>query len=166
MPDGDDDHKKPSENGRWQRKNDDRERPAGLTKNERLVWDALSEGQGPLKAYEILDRLKEKGVRAPMTVYRALGGLEEKGIVHKLDGLNSFVRCTHEGPHEVQAFLVCLICSTAKEIEIDAVATGIAPAVRRAGFDMHLARLEVRGVCDSCECAEHAKDAKQPEHAD
>lgn len=152
-----DDEKGNGENGRWQKKDDGRRRPAGLTKNEKLVWDALSEGQQPLKAYEILDMLKGKGVRAPMTVYRALDGLEEKGIVHKLDGLNSFVRCNHEGPHEVQAFLVCQICSTVKEIEIDAVATGVAPAVRRAGFDMHQARLEVRGVCDACECAEHAR---------
>ncbi|MGE0407869.1 MAG: Fur family transcriptional regulator [Amphiplicatus sp.] len=136
---------------------DPRTRPPSLTKNEKLVWDALSDGPEPLKAYELLDMLKEKGVRAPMTVYRALDSLEEKGVVHKLDGLNSFVRCTHDGPHEVQAFLVCEICSAAKEVEIDAVAAGIAPAVRRAGFDMHMARLEVRGVCDACECAEHGR---------
>jgi Fur family zinc uptake transcriptional regulator len=156
----DDDHDKPGDgaNGRWLRKEDGRKKPAGLTKNEKLVWDALSESEGPLKAYELLDLLKGKGVRAPMTVYRALQGLELKGVIHKLDGLNSFVRCTHEGgPHEVQAFLVCDICLTVKEVEIDAMAAGIAPEVRRAGFDMHMARLEVRGVCDSCECVEHAR---------
>ncbi len=131
-------------------------RPAGLTKNEKLLWDVLSSRDGPLKAYEILDLLKEKGVRAPMTVYRALDGLEGKGIIHKLDAMKAFVRCNHEAPHEVQAFLVCEICSFVKEIEIDAVATGIAPIVRRAGFDMHVARLEVRGVCDNCYCEKHA----------
>ncbi|MEX0646095.1 MAG: Fur family transcriptional regulator [Parvularculaceae bacterium] len=157
MTDKSDDDKDSGEASRWQKKDDGRKKPAGLTKNERLVWDALSDGHEPLKAYEILDMLKGKGVRAPMTVYRALDGLEDKGIVHKLDGLNSFVRCTHGGPHEVQAFLVCEVCSTVKEIEIDAVAAGVAPAVRRAGFDMHLARLEVRGVCDGCECADHVR---------
>jgi Fur family zinc uptake transcriptional regulator len=130
-------------------------RPAGLTKNEKLLWDVLSTQSGPLKAYEILDLLKEKGVRAPMTVYRALDGLEEKGVIHKLDAMKAFVRCNHEGPHEVQAFLVCEICSFVKEIEIDAMATGIAPIVRRAGFDLHVARLEVRGVCDNCFCDKH-----------
>lgn len=127
----------------------------GLTKNETLVWDILAAARGPLKAYEILDMLKDQGVRAPMTVYRALDGLEAKGVVHKLDKLNAYVRCNHEGPHEVQAFLVCEICQEAKEIEMDAVATGVAPVVRRAGFDMHTARLEVRGVCDNCYCEEH-----------
>jgi Fur family zinc uptake transcriptional regulator len=130
-------------------------RPAGLTKNEKLLWDVLATQDGPLKAYEILDLLKEKGVRAPMTVYRALDGLEDKGVIHKLDAMKAFVRCNHEGPHEVQAFLVCEICSFVKEIEIDAVATGIVPIVRRAGFDMHVARLEVRGVCDNCICEKH-----------
>lgn len=134
---------------------DPRLRPAGLTKNEKLLWDVLSAHEGPLKAYEILDLLKEKGVRAPMTVYRALDGLEAKGVIHKLDAMKAYVRCNHDAPHEVQAFLVCEICQAAKEIEIDAVATGISPAVRRAGFDMHTARLEVRGVCDNCFCAKH-----------
>ncbi|MEE2693015.1 MAG: Fur family transcriptional regulator [Pseudomonadota bacterium] len=125
-------------------------RPSGLTKNERLVWDVLAGGAEPLKAYEILDMLKEKGVRAPMTIYRALDGLETKGVIHKLDALNAFMLCNHEGPHEVQAFLVCEKCTTVKEVEIDAVGAGFAPAVRRTGFEMHTARLEVRGFCESC----------------
>ena len=45
-----------------------KKRPSGLTKNEKLVWDALAACNEPKKAYEILDMLKEKGVRAPMTV--------------------------------------------------------------------------------------------------
>jgi Fur family zinc uptake transcriptional regulator len=125
-------------------------KPQGLTKNEKLVWQTLSGAKEPLKAYEILDQLKEAGVRAPMTIYRALTGLEEKGVIHKLDGMNAFVLCNHAGPHEVQAFLVCNNCATVAEIDMDAVGSGVAPAVRRAGFDMHSARLEVRGLCESC----------------
>lgn len=134
-------------------------RPAGLTKNEKLLWDVMAAREGPLKAYEILDILKEKGVRAPMTVYRALDGLEAKGVIHKLDAMKAFVRCNHSKPHEMQAFLLCEICQHVKEIEIDAAATGISPIVRRAGFDMHLARLEVRGVCDNCFCERHNHNA-------
>ena len=44
--------------------------PSGLTRNETFVWETLTEAESPLKAYEILDKLKDKGVRAPMTVYR------------------------------------------------------------------------------------------------
>jgi len=131
----------------------ERKRPSGLAKNETLVWDVLAKGTEPLKAYEILDKLKEQGVRAPMTVYRALDGLEEKGHIHKLDGLNAFVLCTHEGPHVVQTFLVCDSCSTVQELEVVAVEADIAPAVHAANFSMHTARLEIKGNCDSCAAA-------------
>lgn len=128
-------------------------RPSGLLKNEKLVWNVLAENEEPLKAYEILDKLKELGVRAPMTVYRALDGLETKGHIHKLDGLNAFVLCNHEGPHVVQTFLVCENCSTVKELEVVAVEADIAPAVRAADFDMHTARLEIKGNCNACAAA-------------
>lgn len=128
----------------------ERKRPAGLAKNEKLVWDVLAAASEPLKAYEILDKLKERGVRAPMTVYRALDGLETKGHIHKLDGLNAFVLCNHEGPHVVQTFLVCETCSTVQELEVVAVEADIAPAVRAAAFDMHTARLEIKGNCNAC----------------
>lgn len=124
--------------------------PEGLTKNEVLVWDALSGGDEPLKAYEILDNLKERGVRAPMTVYRALDGLEQKGHIHKLEGINSFVLCNHNGPHSIQAFLICDDCASAEEIELETVEANLAPVFRRAGFKMETARLEVRGHCAAC----------------
>lgn len=129
---------------------DPRQRPGGLSKNEKLVWDALAAATEPLKAYEILDTLKERGVRAPMTVYRALDGLEAKGHIHKLDGLNAFVLCTHAGPHMVQTFLVCETCSNVQELEVVALEADIAPAVRAANFDMHTARLEIKGNCPTC----------------
>ena len=119
-------------------------------KNEKLVWDVLAASKDPLEAYEILDKLKDQGVRAPMTVYRALDGLEAKGHIHKLDGLNAFVVCNHEGPHVVQTFLVCESCSNAQELQVVAVEADIAPAVRAASFDMHTARLEIKGKCKDC----------------
>ena len=127
-----------------------KKKPAGLPKNENLVWEVLAAAQEPLKAYEILDKLKDKGVRAPMTIYRALDGLELKGHIHKLDGMNAFVLCNHEGPHMVQTFLVCENCSTVQELEVRAVEADIAPAVSAAEFKMTTARLEIKGYCRSC----------------
>lgn len=130
--------------------NQDRPRPKGLGKNEKLVWETLASATDPLKAYEILDGLKDKGVRAPMTVYRALDGLENKGHIHKLDGLNAFVLCNHEGPHVVQTFLVCEKCNNVEELEVVAVEADITPAVRAANFHMDTARLEIKGACENC----------------
>lgn len=128
----------------------ERKMPKGLGKNERLVWEALVHSSDPLKAYEILDLLKERGVRAPMTVYRALDGLEAKGHIHKLDGINAFVLCNHEGPHSVQTFLVCNDCNYVDELDVVAVEADIAPAVRAASFAMTTARLEIKGQCNKC----------------
>ncbi len=127
-----------------------KKRPAGLPKNEKLVWDVLASTHDPLKAYEILDKLKDKGVRAPMTIYRALDGLESKGHIHKLEGLNAFVLCNHEGPHMVQTFLLCENCTNVQELELRAVEADIAPAVKAAAFQMSTARLEIKGQCQSC----------------
>jgi Fur family zinc uptake transcriptional regulator len=129
---------------------DSRSSPDGLTKNESLVWSTLSGVTEPMKAYEILDQLKSDGVRAPMTVYRALDGLEQKGLIHKLEAQNAFVVCKHEGPHEVQVFLVCESCASVKEIDIDALEPIVGHELRRIGFRMTTARLEVRGVCAAC----------------
>ena len=149
-----DNHKKGKHAGKAHAGHDDvREQPPGLLKNEKLVWEALAGSNEPLKAYEILDKLKEAGVRAPMTVYRALDGLEAKGHIHKLDGLNAFVLCNHEGPHMVQTFLVCEQCSTVQELQVVAVEADIVPAVRAAAFDMHTARLEIKGNCNLCAAA-------------
>ena len=123
---------------------------SGLTRNESLVLDTLSSGGDPLKAYEILDRLKGKGVRAPMTVYRALDGLEKKGLVHKLEGQNSFLPCNHNGPHSIRAFLVCGRCPKVAEVDLDHVEVEIMNATQGAGFDMHTTHLEVKGVCKEC----------------
>ncbi len=137
-------------NGKGHGGGDGRE-PEGLTRNESLVWDVLVEAGGPLKAYEILDRLKGRGVRAPMTVYRALEGLEQKGFIHKLEGINAFVPCKQEGPHEVQVFLVCESCASAKEVELDTLESNLRPLLRRTAFKMKTARLEARGLCQECQ---------------
>ena len=125
--------------------------PPGLTRNETFVWETLTEAETPLKAYEILDKLKDKGVRAPMTVYRALEGLEQKGFIHKLEGINAFVTCNHEGPHEVQVFLVCESCASANEVELDIIESNLRPLLRRSSFQMKTARLEARGLCRNCQ---------------
>ncbi|MEM9496111.1 MAG: transcriptional repressor [Pseudomonadota bacterium] len=131
-----------------------KKRPPGLPKNEKLVWDVLAQSDDPMKAYEILDCLKEKGVRAPMTIYRALDGLERKGHIHKLEGLNAFVLCNHEGPHMVQTFLVCERCPKVRELEVRSVEADIEAAVDVSNFQMNTARLEIKGLCHLCAGAE------------
>ncbi|WP_306253982.1 Fur family transcriptional regulator [Parvularcula sp. IMCC14364] len=134
----------------------DDETPKNLTKNEAMVYEAMKLTDRPQKAYDLLDVLKSSGVRAPMTIYRALEGLEQKGLVHKLDALNAFVRCNHDQPHEVETFLVCDKCSQVQEIEtnvgqaVPSVESNVRAVVIEKGFRMSAARLEIKGVCARC----------------
>lgn len=127
---------------------------AGLTRNERLVLDALSANDGPMKAYQLLEALKDHGIKAPMTVYRALDRLEAKGKIHKLDAINAFMICNHDTPHAVQIFLVCTSCDKVSEVadqgsqifDMDAIRNVAAPHQ----FGAQGARIEIRGPCQAC----------------
>ena len=71
-----------------------------LTRNQQLVYDALTGAKTPLSAYTLLDQLRDAGFRAPLQVYRALEKLIEIGQVHRLESINSFVAC-QQLRHEV-----------------------------------------------------------------
>lgn len=107
-----------------------------------------------MKAYELLAALKDKGVKAPMTVYRALDRLESKGLVHKLDGINAFVICNHDEPHRIQIFLICTNCSHVEEVREEDVSgfdwSSMTRLGETAGFHPQSTRIEVRGVCEKC----------------
>lgn len=123
-----------------------------LTKNDRLVLNALEEAGGPLKAYDLLERLKGQGIGAPMTVYRALDRLQKQGLVHKLDGLGAFMVCKHGYPHDLEVFLICTKCDAVEEVfEPD---EGIRELVKRGadthGYTVDHIRVEVRGICPAC----------------
>ncbi|ADM08428.1 transcriptional regulator (Fur family protein) [Parvularcula bermudensis HTCC2503] len=125
-----------------------------MTRNERLVLEVLGREEEPMKAYELLAALKDKGVKAPMTVYRALDRLELRGLVHKLDAMNAFVACNHDQPHRVQMFTMCSECSKVTEIKEQRVTSvnwqGIAKIGTENGFEASSARVELRGICAEC----------------
>lgn len=125
-----------------------------LTRNERLVLSVLSASKGAMKAYELLSSLKDHGVKAPMTVYRALDRLEEKGLIHKLDAVNAFVVCNHDTPHPVQTFSICSVCNKVEELEETGprhldwrTVQGLADPRR---FSTDSVRVELRGICADC----------------
>jgi Fur family zinc uptake transcriptional regulator len=123
-----------------------------LTKNDRLVLSALEDAEAPLKAYDLLERLKVQGIGAPMTVYRALDRLQKQGLVHKLDGLGAFMVCNHGHPHEVETFLICRDCDNVQEIEngADKLHDIAHHATDACEFKADLIRVEIRGHCKAC----------------
>lgn len=123
-----------------------------LTRNQGLVYDALSGAKGPLSAYAILDGLRDHGIRAPLQVYRALDKLLEMGLVHRLESLNSFVACQHPECHTRgnSVFAICTKCERVSELAGGDLGRRLESMAAEDGFDMVAATIELRGVCSDC----------------
>lgn len=123
-----------------------------LTKNQSLVYRALTGAEGPLSAYTILDRLRGKGFRAPLQVYRALEKLVELGMVHRLESLNAFVACRHPGCDDCEtiAFAICEKCGKVAEVADEELARQLNDLAARTGFIPKKSVVEVRGSCRNC----------------
>jgi Fur family zinc uptake transcriptional regulator len=126
---------------------------AQLTELRRSVLSLILAADGPLTAYQLLDRLKEtrKGA-APPTIYRALDFLLEQHLIHRIERLNAFIACCEAGGHHdhpVQ-FLICRQCGTVAEIEDQAVSRALEHAAELKGFRPSNAVVELDGTCSDC----------------
>ena len=123
-----------------------------LTKNQRIIFEALVSASSPMTAYKILDlpKVQREGLKAPLTIYRALDGLLEKGLAHRIESLNAFVACS-SAPHEDTAsFMICEKCGTTRELPLDSVEAPLRQQVAKNGFHLHKINIEMLGVCQKC----------------
>jgi len=125
-----------------------------LTPLRLRVLELIADTPKPVKAYELLDRLKdERSGAAPPTVYRALDFLLENHFIHKLESINAFVGCHHPNELHQVPFLICDECSAAIEICDERVARLLGEQARERGFRPRSQTLEVRGLCSGCALA-------------
>ena len=133
------------------------ERPRDLTRNQDLVLKTLNGAEAPLSAYDILDRLREAGLRAPLQVYRALDKLIEQGLAHRLESLNAFVCCADSAFHEQQAgraaFAICTQCGKVEEFSDPVIADRLGEWAEGSGFAVKRTMIELRGLCRGCQLA-------------
>ncbi|WP_048647092.1 Fur family transcriptional regulator [Nitratireductor soli] len=121
-------------------------------RNRQLVLDALERAQKPMGAYELLELLRNDGLRSPLQVYRALEQLIDDGTVHKIESLSAFALCTHAecGNHGHAAFAICRACGRTSEFH-DAVLDRILRRLaRKEGFRTTATTVELSGLCESC----------------
>ncbi len=133
------------------------ERPRDLTRNQDLVLTTLNRAAGPLSAYDILDKLRDDGLRAPLQVYRALDKLIEQGFAHRLESLNAFVCCADSGCHKgasTAAFAICSGCGRVDEFADPEVVERLSGWAKQSGFRLERTTIELRGRC--AECLAHA----------
>lgn len=130
------------------------ERGLRLTEIRLQVLELVAAAVKPVKAYDLLDRLKnDRGNAAPPTVYRALDFLIENGFIHKLESINAYVSCHHPSVVHQVPFLICDVCESATEVCDDRVSGLLNEQARSLGFRARAQTLEVHGVCKRCGAA-------------
>lgn len=130
-----------------------------LTKNQAVVADTLRNAGRPMSAYQILDekRVRDNGLKAPLTIYRALEKLMDAGIVHRIESLNAFVACTGDKPHaDPAAFMICHDCKQTIEFPAHELHQQASKRAADFGFRMDGMHLEISGSCADCIAAAQA----------
>jgi Fur family zinc uptake transcriptional regulator len=131
------------------------ERPRDLTRNQDLVLKTLNHAEAPLSAYDILDKLRDDGLRAPLQVYRALEKLIDQGLAHRLESLNAFVCCAQAHGHAghsggTTGFAICSKCGRVDEFADEVVAERLKGWADAQGFAPESTVIELRGLCANC----------------
>jgi Fur family zinc uptake transcriptional regulator len=124
-----------------------------LSRTQDRVLALLSEAGKPLSAYDLLALLRNEGVNAPPTVYRALDKLIGRGLAHLIESLNAFVACRSPHHGEVAAFAICDHCGAVKEITDAAMEGKLAALADARGFHATRMTVELHGHCESCAAA-------------
>ena len=124
-----------------------------LTRNQQLVLSRLRASAKAMTAYELLDALRDEGLRAPVQVYRALETLGQRELVHRIESLNAFVACSHQDAahdHETAAgFAICDDCRQIWEFTLPPEA-GLTALAESKGFETRQATVELHGRCAHC----------------
>ena len=122
-----------------------------LTKNQSLVLEALRKAKHPVGAYELLDQLREHGLRAPLQIYRTLDQLIELKIVHRLESLNAWTLCCDAEHDSTPVFAICNDCGIVQEYFDETLSSNIENISKQSGFVADRSIIEIHGRCDQCE---------------
>jgi Fur family zinc uptake transcriptional regulator len=122
-----------------------------LTEQRRRVLELIAASEKPIKAYDLLEKLKGRYAgAAPPTVYRALDFLMAEGFVHRLETMNAFLSCPHPTRTHPTQFLICKDCGVVQELEDKELAARLFERVREQGFVPAQQVVEVLGRCARC----------------
>lgn len=123
-----------------------------LSPHCRNVLAALKRADAPMTAYDLLDALRPKGVKAPPTVYRALETLQQQGLIHRIETLGAFIACdeSHGHGHGAQ-FAVCRACGDVTELHDHHLLDSIRALCAKLKFRIEREMLELTGLCAACQ---------------
>ncbi|CCG88764.1 zinc uptake transcriptional repressor Zur [Erwinia piriflorinigrans] len=128
------------------------QRSVRLTPQRLEVLRLMSEHNGAISAYDLLDLLRASEPQAkPPTIYRALDFLLEQGFIHRVESTNSYVVCHHfEQPSHTSAMLICDRCGLVTEQRAEGVEDILKSLALKSGFTLGHSVIEAHGFCQPC----------------
>ncbi len=118
----------------------------------RVVVEFLGGQHCCLSAQQIHDGVRAVGSRVGIaSVYRALEGLDELGLVQRVDlgdGVSRFERADPGGDHHHH--LVCDDCGRIEPFENPALEAAIVEVAGGRGYDVAAHEVVLRGACEDC----------------
>ena len=124
-----------------------------FTQLREQVFSEIASTRGSIGAYEILERLAEKGTRlAPISVYRSIDALMEVGVIHRLESKNAFFACRrHEhGKKGRPIFMACENCGNVVEVPAQQIFEEVKQLAASVDFTPKVKFIEVSGTCATC----------------
>ena len=121
-----------------------------LTQNQNAVYRHLRTAARPQSAYDILDGVREQGLRAPQQIYRALKALTDRGLVHRVESLNAFIACDLKHKNNRIVFSICDDCGTVEEMAPVDIPPKLKHMSQQSGFQTRKMVIELVGTCSDC----------------
>ena len=123
-----------------------------LTPTRRRVLEILLEKHHAMGAYDILEVLASEGLGSqPPVAYRALDFLVSHGFAHKIERLNAYIACSHQGEEHAPGFMICTNCHKVAEVPATSVRSILGATARETGFRVDRAVVEAEGLCARCQ---------------
>ncbi len=118
----------------------------------RVVVELLGRQDCCLSAQEIHDGVRSEGARVGIaSVYRTLEGLDELGLVQRVDlgdGVSRFERIDPRGDHHHH--LVCDDCGKVEPFEDSALEQALERVAGGRGYEVAAHDVVLRGACGDC----------------
>lgn len=122
-----------------------------LTDLRRMVLELILAEKTPVKAYDLIDRMREKGERiTPASIYRTLDFLIENGLIHRVNTLNAYIPCTEEHEDHNVLMFICSGCHKTEEIDDHVLYDTIETRLGTLGMSLKHGCIEIQGTCPKC----------------
>jgi Fur family zinc uptake transcriptional regulator len=124
---------------------------ARLTSLRRTILEILLMADSPVKAYDILEMMRDRGQRiTPATVYRTLEFLLQNGLIHRVNALNAYISCTCKHDSDALLIFVCSQCRKIKEIDDRDLYDYMQKRLEKLGISLRNSCIEMQGKCREC----------------